>query len=81
MFKKSALLIIVDSDLISCETLDCLQSVQYLSLEMKQLVDKHFKNLNQFSPNLLTLNIDSNYSIISDKTTHSLTKMTQLRTI
>ncbi len=48
---------------------------------MKQLKDKHFKNLNQFSPNLLTLNIDSNYNIISDKTIYSLIKMTQLRAI
>ncbi len=44
-----------NSDLISCEPLDCLQIFQYLSLEMERLKDKHFKNLNQFSANLLTL--------------------------
>jgi hypothetical protein len=46
---------------------------------MKQMKDKHFKKIwiNFHEIFILTININSNYNIIGDKTMQTLTKMIQ----
>jgi hypothetical protein len=66
---------------ISCGYLKVNQNLKHLVLNIPQLNDKHFKNINTLFPQLKTLKIHSKDSLISDKTMHCLAKMPKLSVI